>query len=151
MNEDDYLECLHFNSLHRGGKLYNQSVPIVLSCTDADRQSIVGGSGTTPRGVSLVYEGKRVAVMRNVSVYPHRKEERCARQFGLNNNGHPYQRYINEECGDWLIGGDLLVFERIRWHDGLDDYRLTPRELEQRFKDIKVQHITSFIKGSSQK
>lgn len=42
------------------------------------------------------------------------------------------------ESGDWLIGGDLEVFERIQWHDGLDQFRLTPIELRQRFRDMKV-------------
>jgi len=42
------------------------------------------------------------------------------------------------ESGDWLVGGDLEVLERIRWHDGLDQYRLTPNELRARFRDINV-------------
>lgn len=40
------------------------------------------------------------------------------------------------ESGDWLAGGDLEVFERIRWNDGLDQYRLTPLELRQNFKEM---------------
>lgn len=42
------------------------------------------------------------------------------------------------ESGDWLVGGELEVLERIRWNDGLDQYRLTPRELKQRFKEMKA-------------
>lgn len=42
------------------------------------------------------------------------------------------------ESGDWLVGGDLEVFERICWNDGLDEYRLTPKELRERFKKLKV-------------
>ena len=41
--------------------------------------------------------------------------------------------------GDWLIGGDLEVLERIRWNDGLDEFRLTPLELRQRFREMKVR------------
>jgi len=40
--------------------------------------------------------------------------------------------------GDWLIGGDIEVLERIRWNDGLDQFRLTPNELRKRFRDMKV-------------
>ena len=40
------------------------------------------------------------------------------------------------EGGDWLVGGDLEVLERIKWNDGLDQYRLTPKELKQKFKDM---------------
>jgi len=42
------------------------------------------------------------------------------------------------ESGDWLIGGDLEVLERIRWNDNLDQFRLTPNELRKRFRDMKV-------------
>lgn len=31
------------------------------------------------------------------------------------------------ESGDWLCGGDLEVLERLKWNDGLDKYRLTPK------------------------
>lgn len=42
------------------------------------------------------------------------------------------------EGGDWLVGGDLEVLERIKWNDGLDPYRLTPLELKQKFKQMKA-------------
>jgi 3'-phosphoadenosine 5'-phosphosulfate synthase len=42
------------------------------------------------------------------------------------------------DSGDWLIGGDLEVIERIRWNDGLDQFRLTPNELRQQFRRLKV-------------
>lgn len=42
------------------------------------------------------------------------------------------------EGGDWLVGGDLEVLERIKWNDGLDHYRLTPVELKQKFKEMKA-------------
>lgn len=42
------------------------------------------------------------------------------------------------EGGDWLVGGDLEVLERIKWNDGLDQYRLTPKELKQKFKDMQA-------------
>ena len=46
------------------------------------------------------------------------------------------------ESGDWLIGGDLQVLERIRWNDGLDQYRLTPTELKQKFKEMNAGEVT---------
>ena len=94
--------------------------------------------------ICLSYEGHNVAVLKNVTVYPHRKEERCSRQFGIHNKAHPYQKYIYEECGDWLIGGDLEVFERIRWNDGLDEYRYTPFELREKFKEMNVSMNLAF-------
>ena len=37
----------------------------------------------------LVYEGKDIAVLRNLEVYAHRKEERISRQFGSAHSDHP--------------------------------------------------------------
>lgn len=42
------------------------------------------------------------------------------------------------ESGDWLVGGDLQVLDKIYWNDGLDQYRLTPAELKQKFKQMNA-------------
>ncbi len=44
------------------------------------------------------------------------------------------------DSGDWLCGGDLEVLERIKWNDGLDQYRLTPNELRAKFKALGVSN-----------
>ncbi|XP_074848085.1 bifunctional 3'-phosphoadenosine 5'-phosphosulfate synthase 1 isoform X2 [Carettochelys insculpta] len=48
------------------------------------------------------------------------------------------------EQGDWLIGGDLQVLDRIYWNDGLDQYRLTPAELKQKFKEMNADAVFAF-------
>ena len=48
------------------------------------------------------------------------------------------------DSGDWLVGGDLEVLERIRWDDGLDQYRLTPNELRQKFKEMGADAVFAF-------
>jgi len=49
------------------------------------------------------------------------------------------------ESGDWLCGGDLEVLERIRWGDGLDNYRLTPNELRDKFKELNVRSLSCWF------
>ena len=44
--------------------------------------------------IALIYNNNRVAVLRNPEFFPHRKEERCSRQFGTSNQGHPYIKVI---------------------------------------------------------
>jgi ATP sulfurylase len=39
--------------------------------------------------IVLVYEGKHIAVLCNLEVYAHRKEERISRQFGSAHSDHP--------------------------------------------------------------
>lgn len=48
------------------------------------------------------------------------------------------------ESGDWLIGGELEVFDSIKWNDGLDAYRLTPNQLRQKFKEIQADAVFAF-------
>ena len=57
-----------------------------------------------------------------------------------------YTRYFQLvwEAGDWCLGGDLEVLERIKWGDGLDQYRLTPNELRAEFKKRKADAVFAF-------
>ncbi|CAG2213217.1 PAPSS [Mytilus edulis] len=120
MREREYLQCQHFGCLLDGG-VTNQSVPIVLP----------------------VLKGKNIAIIRDPEFYAHNKEERCCRQFGTSNKGQPYVKMIYES-GDWLVGGDLSVLERITWNDGLDEYRLTPLELRAEFRRLGADAVFAF-------
>uniref|UniRef100_A0AAY4DAB6 Uncharacterized protein n=1 Tax=Denticeps clupeoides TaxID=299321 RepID=A0AAY4DAB6_9TELE len=137
MREKEFLQALHFGTLLDGGTI-NMSVPIVLPLSAEDKERLDGCAA-----FALDYKGKRVAILRNPEFYEHRKEERCARQWGTTCPEHPYIKMVMEG-GDWLAGGDLEVLERIRWNDGLDQYRLTPAELRQKFKDMKADAIFAF-------
>lgn len=77
------LVCFCF-SLISGGVI-NLSVPVVLPVSAADKEHLDGVTA-----VALVYEGRRVAILRNPEFYEHRKEERCARQWGTTCKDHPY-------------------------------------------------------------
>jgi len=118
--------------------MINQSVPIVLPVTDIDKKRVEGGTA-----LALRYNGVVKAVLRNPEFYEHRKEERCARQFGTTNPNHPYVKKIMSS-GNWLVGGELHVLERITWSDGLDQYRLTPQELKQKFKELQADAVFAF-------
>lgn len=111
---------------------------------------------------TLCHNNKPVAILRKPEFYYQRKEERCSRQFGTNNADHPYIKVsalaagiINfthyiffyqmiNESGQFLVGGDLEVFERIKWNDGLDQYRLTPNELRAKYKQLNCDAVFAF-------
>ena len=86
MREREYLQCQHFNCLLDDG-VTNQSVPIVLPISTEDKEKLAGCKQFTLR-----YNGVAKAIIRDPEFYEHRKEERCARQFGMFNDGHPYIR-----------------------------------------------------------
>ncbi|XP_053603060.1 bifunctional 3'-phosphoadenosine 5'-phosphosulfate synthase isoform X1 [Plodia interpunctella] len=139
MREHEYLQALHSNCLTLpDGSIVNQSVPIVLP-VDTEFKEQASGSDA----IALMYNGRAVAVLRAPEFYPHRKVERCSRQFGIYNTGHPYIKMISE-AGDWLVGGNLEVFARVRYNDGLDGYRLTPRELRARAAELRADAVFAF-------
>ncbi|XP_014476620.1 PREDICTED: bifunctional 3'-phosphoadenosine 5'-phosphosulfate synthase-like [Dinoponera quadriceps] len=139
MREDEYLQTLHFNCLYEDGAAINQSIPIVLAVRADDKERCSGSEILVLR-----YRGKDLAVLRKPEFYHHRKEERCCRQFGTSDPGHPYVKMILESAGDWLVGGDLEVLERIRWNDGLDRYRLTPNEIKARCREMGADAVFAF-------
>ena len=55
----------------------------------------------------------------------------------------PSSQIINESS-DWLVGGELEVLERVRWRDGLDEFRLTPNELRARFGAMAADAVFAF-------
>ncbi|CAF2991036.1 unnamed protein product [Rotaria socialis] len=137
MRETEYLQCLHFGCLMKG-HIENQTIPIVLPCSSIDKERLKSNSM-----IALCYNEKFIAIIKSPEFFEHRKEERCARTFGTTDIHHPYIKMIMES-GDWLIGGDLEVVERIRWNDGLDQYRLTPIELRQHFRDLQADAVFAF-------
>lgn len=79
------------------GGVINLSVPVVLPISTADKERLDGVTA-----MALVYEGKRVAILRNPEFYEHRKEERCARQWGTTCKDHPYIKvnFWDDTCTD---------------------------------------------------
>lgn len=48
------------------------------------------------------------------------------------------------EGGDWFVGGELEALERIKWNDGLDEYRKTPNELRAEFRRRGADAVFAF-------
>ncbi|KOC69205.1 Bifunctional 3'-phosphoadenosine 5'-phosphosulfate synthase, partial [Habropoda laboriosa] len=138
MSEDQYLQCQHFNVIEQDGNIVNQSVSIVLPVSTAQKER-----HTNAPAVTLKHQGRAIAILKRPEFFAHRKEERCCRQFGTNNPGHPYVRMIHES-GDWLAGGELEVLERIRWNDGLDKHRLTPNEIRKKCGELGADAVFAF-------
>lgn len=86
--DDSFLVTESFISLPFiaiSGGVINQSIPLVLPVKTVDKERLQGCAAFT-----LKYEGKDIAILRKPEFYPHNKEERCGRQFGTTNLGHPY-------------------------------------------------------------
>lgn len=162
------FKCQHFKTIEQNGDVINQSIPIVLPVSTEQKESY-----TAAPALTLKYKDRDIAILRKPEFFAHRKEERfdyvfsvnfyfskilqfssyvkinrkhcnrCSREFGTNDLGHPYVRMIHES-GDWLVGGELEVLERIRWNDGLDKYRLTPNEIRKKCREMEADAVFAF-------
>ncbi|CAM9856248.1 unnamed protein product, partial [Phaeothamnion confervicola] len=166
MREGALLQTIHFNSYlvdpHNvtGNYAFNEmatnfgempkerppsrvssSVPIVLPCTGYTKKEI---EGSGKQAVALTTkDGEVVAILRHPEIYANRKEEIVARIFGVIDPGHPYIAHIYNG-GDWLIGGEVELLDRIRYNDGLDKWRLTAREVRAEFAKKGADVVYAF-------
>lgn len=100
--------------LRPAGGIINLSVPVVLPVSTADKERLDGVTA-----LALVYEGRRVAILRNPEFYEHRKEERCARQWGTTCKDHPYIKVGRRSGGQMLPWWDFLLWKaRKGWSGG---------------------------------
>jgi len=82
----------------------------------------------------LKYKNEILAVIENPVFFENRKEEICARTFGTTVIGHPKVEKIYSH-GDFLVSGDKTRFvKEVKFHDGLDQYRLNPKEINELIK-----------------
>jgi 3'-phosphoadenosine 5'-phosphosulfate synthase len=68
-----------------------------------------------------------LAVIEDPVFFDNRKEEINTRTFGTTSLKHPKVERINAQ-GDFLVSGSKTRFvKEIKFNDGLDQYRLTPK------------------------
>ncbi|GAB4843312.1 Sigma1B-adaptin [Ancistrocladus abbreviatus] len=142
MRENEFLQTLHFNCLRLGdGSVVNMSVPIVLAIDDMLKSRI----GESKRVALFDSEGDNpIAILSDIEIYKHNKEERIARTWGTTAPGLPYAEETIKKAGNWLIGGDLEVIQPIKYHDGLDRFRLSPAELRNEFIRRNADAVFAF-------
>ncbi|CBJ26660.1 similar to 3-phosphoadenosine 5-phosphosulfate synthase 2 isoform 2 [Ectocarpus siliculosus] len=126
---------------HRPPNRVSMSVPIVLPCTGFTKESLES-SGMTSAAL-VTKDGDIVAVINDFEIYANRKEEIVSRVFGVIDPGHPYIAHIYSG-GDWLIGGEIQLLDRIRYNDGLDKWRLTATEVREEFAKKGADVVYAF-------
>merc|ERR1719486_1327295 len=129
MTEKQYLTCLHYQNIEYDGEIIPMPVSIVLPIDGDAKARIEGKKAIALKKAS----GEVVALLRDLEIYEHRKEERATRTFGINaDRGHPYVDMIFAG-GEWLVGGKIEVLNRMKHDDGMDQWRLSPLELQKKF------------------
>lgn len=146
MRESEFLQTLHFNSIRRpkdGGEgVFNMSLPIVLAIDDAKKKEIADADAH--QVVLVDSKDQPIAILKDIEIYKHNREERIARTWGTIAPGLPYVDEAIINAGNWLIGGDLEVLRPIKYNDGLDQYRLSPAQLREEFSRRNADAVFAF-------
>jgi 3'-phosphoadenosine 5'-phosphosulfate synthase len=142
MNEEQYLACLHYQHIvTAGGKMVPMAVPIVLPLDTATKSALEKESVVT----LLSPKGEKIAKLSGLTFFEHRREERATRTFGIGADPkHPYIEKIMAG-GEWLMGGKVeMLVDRIKFNDGMDQWRLTPAELRMKFTGMAADAVFVF-------
>jgi 3'-phosphoadenosine 5'-phosphosulfate synthase len=129
MTELQLLETLHYKTITcDDGEKYLHSVPITCHVTLEDMEKC-----KDKEKISLKHAktGEILAVIECPVFYPNRKEEISSRLFGTMSKKHPRVERIFEEGEFLLTGSKLKVLTKIKYNDGLDDYRLSPNQIKK--------------------
>ena len=163
MREGALVQTLHFNSLlvdsanltglsgylssptnwmqnHFPRERVSMPIPIVLPVTDFTRRAV-----GKAKAVALTNSaGQPLAILRLPEVYELRAREIIARTWGIVDDEHPYVQHLLAPGRTHCIGGEVELLGRIRYNDGLDQYRLTVGELRAQFKQKGADVVYAF-------
>lgn len=142
MDEIQLLETLHYKTVTaKDNQKFLHSVPITCHVTTEEMEKCKGKERIALRHK---HTQEILAVIDNPTFYANRKEEIAARLFGTQSKLHPKVERIYAE-GDYLVTGDRLrVITRIKYNDGLDDYRLSPNQIKKLAQEKGADAIYGF-------
>jgi hypothetical protein len=97
--------------------------------------------------IALTFGGRPRAILRGPEFYEHRKEERCARQFGTTNPGHPYIKVRRRDAPDSsnfkTFFHKALLYFKAQCHE-IFDPRVFHQSLPHRAPDSPNSHMVSY-------
>ena len=143
MNELELLESIQMKTVtDEVGKRHLMSVPITQSVTKEQKAELEGQQRIALKCSEL---GDDVlAVIEKPVFFDNRKEEICTRTFGTFSAEHPKAKLIMEQ-GDFLVSGESMRFtKKVTFNDGMDQWRLTPKQIQQAAEEKGADAIYAF-------
>jgi len=115
------------------------TIPVTLSLDDdelkrvgrSDSVTLLGPDGDAPLAVLQVSE-----------VYKRDREAESTSVFGTTELEHPGVSALHE-AGDWVAGGEVRAL-RLPEHDDFVQYRLTPRQTRDAFREREWKRVVGF-------
>lgn len=143
MNEQELIESMNMNTVtDENGNRHICSVPITQYITSEQKAALEGKKriAITCKAIS----DDVLAVIEEPEFFANRKEEICTKTFGTRSLRQPKVARM-ETAGDWLISGKSMRFtQRIKFNDGMDQYRLLPAEIKKIADDRGADAVYAF-------
>lgn len=143
MNELELLECMHMKMItDDAGKKHILSVPITQHVSAEDKERLSGKAKIAIKCTKV--SPFTLAVIEEPEFFENRKEEISTRVFGTFGKTHPKIERILAQ-GDFLVSGKRMHFLRdVEFDDGMDQYRMTPQQVNQQIVDRQADAIYAF-------
>jgi 3'-phosphoadenosine 5'-phosphosulfate synthase len=144
MNELQLVESMHMKTVtDENGQAHLLSVPITQHVTKAEKEALEGKPAVALKCKAIAGD-KVLAVMHKPVFFDNRKEEISTRTFGCFSAKHPKAETMMAQ-GDFLISAESTrFFERIKFNDGMDMYRYTPKEISEQIKERGADAVYAF-------
>lgn len=143
MNELQLVESMNMKTVtDKNGKKHLMSVPITCHVTKEQKEALSGKAAIAIK-CTLVSD-KILAVMNKPTFFENRKEEITTRLFGCASKEHAGAQPFWKQ-GDWLVSAESTrFFVRIQFNDGLDKYRMLPREIAMEMQKREADAVFGF-------
>jgi len=140
MNEMELLECMQMRTVtDDSGKRHLLSCPITMHISEQQKKAL-----ETQDSFAIRYKGVVYAVVHKPQFFANRKEEICSRVFGCMDPNHAGAQPIMAQ-GPWLVSGESMHFtRRVRFNDGMDQYRYLPSEIADQIKAKGADAVYAF-------
>jgi 3'-phosphoadenosine 5'-phosphosulfate synthase len=140
MSEMELLESMQMRTVtDNEGRRHLLSVPITMHVSENQKTAL-----STQSKFALRYKGVVHAVVNGPQFFENRKEEICTRVFGCMSPEHAGAGPIMKQ-GPWLVSGESMHFtKRVMFHDNMDKYRYTPKEISSLIKAKNADAVYAF-------
>jgi sulfate adenylyltransferase len=134
--EEEYRSIL--DSMHLTNGL-PWTIPVTLSLDDDELKRL----GRTEAVTLLPPTGEHpLAVLEVQGVYKRERETESVAVFGTTDLEHPGVRALHD-AGDWVLAGPIRAL-RLPKHDSFRQYRLTPAQTRQAFRERGWRRVVGF-------
>ena len=134
--EDEYRSIIETMHLTNG---LPWTIPVTLSLDD---ESLKRVGRTEAIALLAPSDDRPIAILEVDEVYKRDRESEAIAVFGTKDLEHPGVRALHD-AGDWIAAGPVRAL-RLPEHDTFGQYRLTPRQTRQAFREREWRHVVGF-------